>query len=142
MAIAVKPGNPLKIYSLADFARAKYVALCGITAPCGVYAAQVLAKAKVSINESKITRAVDAKSTLNAVAVGDADAAIVYFTDALAAKKIVTLIKIKFDQNVNTSYAIAAIRLSRNLATAEAFINYVVSDSGQAILKSFGFAKK
>ena len=142
MAIAVKPGNPLKIYSLEDFARAKYVALCGITAPCGVYAAQVLAKAKVSINESKITRAVDAKSTLNAVAVGDADAAIVYFTDALAAKKIVTLIKIKFDQNVNTSYAIAAIRLSRNLATAEAFINYVVSDSGQAILKSFGFAKK
>lgn len=141
LAIAVKPSNPLKIYSLEDFARAKYVALCGITAPCGVYAAQVLAKAKVSINESKITRAVDAKSTLNAVAVGDADAAIVYVTDALASKKAVTLIRIKSDQNVNTSYAIAAIRLSRNLDTAEAFINYVISDSGQAILKSFGFAK-
>ena len=142
MAIAVKPGNPLKIYSLEDFSRAKYVALCGITAPCGVYAAQVLARAKVSINESKITRAVDAKSTLNAVAVGDADAAIVFLTDALAAKKMVTLIKIKSDQNINTSYAIAAIRLSRNLDTAEAFINCVISDKGQQILKSFGFAKK
>ena len=142
LAIAVKLGNPLKIRSLEDLVRAKFLALCGITAPCGVYAAQVLAKAKVSINESKITRAVDAKSTLNAVAVGDADAAIVYLTDALAAKKMVTLIKIKSEQNINTSYAIAAIRLSRNLDTAEAFINYVISNKSQEILKSFGFAKK
>ena len=50
--------------------------------------------------------------------------------------------KIKSDQNINTSYAIAAIRLSRNLDTAEAFINYVISNKGQEILKSFGFAKK
>jgi molybdate transport system substrate-binding protein len=107
-----------------------------------VYAAQVLAKAKVSINESKITRTVDAKSTLNAVAVGDADAAIVYLTDALAARKMVTLIKIKSDQNVNTSYAIAAIRLSQNQGATEAFIDFVLSDKGQEILKSFGFAKK
>jgi len=142
MAIAVKPGNPLKIRSLEDLSRAKYLALCGVTAPCGVYAAQVLAKSNVSINESKITRAVDAKSTLNAVAVGDADAAIVYLTDALAAKKMVTLINIKSDQNVNTSYAIAAIRLSRNQGSTEAFIDFVLSDKGQEILKSFGFAKK
>ncbi|MEY3414239.1 MAG: hypothetical protein RJA79_1114 [Actinomycetota bacterium] len=142
MAIAVKPGNPLKIRSLEDLSRAKYLALCGSAAPCGVYAAQVLAKSNVSINESKITRAVDAKSTLNAVAVGDADAAIVYLTDALAAKKMVTLIKIKSDQNVNTSYAIAAIRLSQNQGATEAFIDFVLSDKGQEILKSFGFAKK
>ncbi len=142
MAIAVKPGNPLKIYSLEDLSRAKYLALCGSAAPCGVYAAQVLAKSNVSINESKITRAVDAKSTLNAVAVGDADAAIVYLTDALAARKMVILIKIKSDQNVNTSYAIAAIRLSRNQGATEAFIDFVLSDKGQEIFKSFGFAKK
>jgi len=52
------------------------------------------------------------------------------------------LIKIKSDQNVNTSYAIAAIRLSRNQGATEAFIDFVLSDKGQEIFKSFGFAKK
>lgn len=142
MAIAVKLGNPLKINSISDFPRANYIALCTINAPCGIYAAQVLGKALVVINESKITRAVDARATLNAVAFGDADAAIVYLTDVLSAKKYVDRVEIGSSQNVKTAYALGAIRSSKNQDLAEAFISYVLSSDGQAVLKSFGFAKR
>ncbi len=142
MAIAVKPGNPLKINSIKEMSRASYIALCGVTVPCGVYAAQVLGKAQVVISESKVTRAVDAKSTLNAVAFGDADAAIVYLTDVLSAKKFVDRVDISGSQNVKTVYALGAVRSSKNRDLAEAFIRFVLSSDGQAVLKSFGFAKK
>ncbi len=81
MAIAVKPGNPKSVRSVADLAALPFVALCGKTVPCGVYASSVLTRADVVIGESKVTRGIDVKATLSAVANGDADAAIVYKTD-------------------------------------------------------------
>ena len=53
--------------------------------PCGKYAAQILSTAGVTIPESNVTRGQDVKATLAAVTTGDADAAIVYVTDAKAA---------------------------------------------------------
>ncbi|MEO8162320.1 MAG: molybdate ABC transporter substrate-binding protein, partial [Ilumatobacteraceae bacterium] len=139
MAIAVKPGNPLNIKTVADLASAKIVALCGKTVPCGIYAASVIARAGISIAESKVTRGVDAKATLGAVATGDADAAVVYYTDVLAAKKSVFVVNIPQAQNVNAVYGIALIRGSKHLAVAEAFIAFALSDTGQIILQAYGF---
>ena len=53
--------------------------------PCGKYAEQALAGAGVTIPPEKITKGADVKTTLAAVTTGDADAAIVYTTDAKAA---------------------------------------------------------
>ncbi|MEO5974001.1 MAG: molybdate ABC transporter substrate-binding protein [Ilumatobacteraceae bacterium] len=141
MAIAVKPGNPLDIKTVADLASAKFVALCGKTVPCGIYAASVIARAGISIAESKVTRGVDAKATLGAVATGDADAAVVYYTDVVAAKKSVLVVNIPQSQNVNAVYGIAPIRGSKNLAVAEAFIAFALSDTGQKILQAYGFER-
>ena len=139
MQLAVKPGNPLRIASVADLSKASVVSLCAKTAPCGVYAATVMARYGVVIAESRITRGVDATATLNAVSTGDADAAMVYTTDALSAKKLVSVISIPAGKNVKASYGIAVVRGSKNSNQAEAFMQYVLSPAGQKVLKTFGF---
>ena len=141
MAIAVKPGNPKSVRSVADLASLPFIALCGKTVPCGVYASSVLTRAGVIIAESKVTRGIDVKATLSAVANGDADAAIVYKTDVLAAKKTVVGIDIPNAQNAKSMYGIAPIRGSKNPANAKAFIDFVLSEQGWQILKSFGFQR-
>lgn len=141
MAIAVKKGNPKSVRSVADLPSLAFVALCGKTVPCGVYASSVLNRAGVSLVESKVTRGIDVKATLSAVANGDADAAIVYKTDVLAAKKTVVGIDIPSAQNVKAMYGIAAIRGSKNLTNAKAFIDFVLSERGSKILKSFGYER-
>ena len=141
MVIAVKPGNPKSVRSVADLASFPFIALCGKTVPCGVYASSVLTKAGVVIAESKVTRGIDVKATLSAVANGDADAAIVYKTDVSAAKKTVVGIDIPNAQNVKAMYGIAPIRGSKNPANAKAFIDFVLSEQGWQILKSFGFER-
>ena len=141
MAIAVKPGNPKSVRTIRDLASLSFIALCGKTVPCGVYATSVLNRAGVVLDESKVTRGIDVKATLSAVANGDADAALVYKTDVLAAKKTVVGIDIPNAQNVKTMYGIAPLRGSKNLATAKAFINFVLSQQGLQILKSFGFER-
>ena len=141
MVIAVKPGNPKSVRSLTDLASLPFIALCGKTVPCGVYAANLLSRAGVVIAESKVTRGIDVKATLSAVANGDADAAIVYKTDVLAAKKTVVGIEIPNTQNVKVMYGIAPLRGSKNPANAKAFIDFVLSEQGWQILKSFGFQR-
>jgi molybdate transport system substrate-binding protein len=139
MQLIVKPSNPLGISSVADLEKASVVSLCAKTVPCGVYATTVLSRYGVVIAESKITRGVDATATLNAVSTGDADAAIVYATDALSAKKSVSVISIPGGKNVNAMYGIGSIRGSKNSKQAEAFVQFVVSPAGQKVLKTFGF---
>ena len=139
MQLVVKPGNPLRISSIADLSKASVVSLCAKTAPCGVYAATVLSRYGVVVAESRITRGVDAAATLNAVSTGDADAAIVYATDALSAKKSVSTISIPVGKNVKAMYGIGVIRGSKNSKQAEAFVQFVLSLTGQKVLTSFGF---
>ena len=139
MQLVVKPGNPLRITSVADLSKASVVSLCAKSVPCGVYAATVMSRHGIVVAESKITRGIDATATLNAVSTGDADAAMVYSTDALSAKKSVLAIAIPASKNVNASYGIAVIRGSKNSKQSEAFVQFVVSPAGQKVLKTFGF---
>jgi molybdate transport system substrate-binding protein len=139
MQLVVKPGNPLGIASIADLNKASVVSLCAKTAPCGAYAATVLSRYGVVISESKITRGVDATATLNAVSTGDADAGIVYATDALSAKKSVATISIPAGKNVKAMYGIGVVRGSKNSKQAESFISFVLSPAGQKVLNTFGF---
>ena len=139
MQLVVKPGNPLRISSVSDLPKASVISLCAKTAPCGVYAATVLSRYGVVIPESKITRGIDAAATLNAVSTGYADAAIVYATDALLAKKQVTVVPVPVGKNVKAMYGIGVVRGSKNSKQAEAFVQYVLSPAGQKVLKTFGF---
>jgi molybdate transport system substrate-binding protein len=139
LVIVTKPGNPKGIKTLADLAGAGTVALCAATAPCGKYAAQILAEAGVTIPTSSITRGENAKATLSAVANGDADAGIVYVTDGEAAGSTVSTVAIPVAQNAGAKYPIAIVKATRNEALAQAFMSYVLGPQGQAVLREAGF---
>lgn len=139
MTIVVKRGNPERVKSLPDLARLRVVSLCGRTVPCGVYATEILARSGVLLNESRITRGVDANAALGAVASGDADAAMVYVTDALAAGNKVSVVAMPLKANVRAKYGIAPLRETQNAALAQAFVAFVLSTQGKQILSSFGF---
>jgi molybdate transport system substrate-binding protein len=65
----------------------------------------------------------------------------VYRTDIAAAAGGVREIAIPQQYNVVAQYPIAAVKRSKNGETAQAFIDYVLSDAGQAILARYGFGK-
>lgn len=142
LVIVTKPGNPAGIESLADLAAAAQegvISLCGEDVPCGRYAAEALTAAGVTIPETSVTRGQNVTATLTALTEGDAVAAIVYATDALAAGDAVTTIKIPADHNVIASYPIAAVSGSEQADLANAFVEAVLSDAGQKILETYGF---
>jgi molybdate transport system substrate-binding protein len=140
LIIATKPGNPKVIRSLSDLAKpGLVVSLCSLDAPCGAYAQQILDAAKVTIPASQITRGQDAKATLAAVTQGDADAAIVYVTDAWTVGTQVSTVSIPAAQNVIAKYPIASLTHATSPDVAKAFVQYVTSPQGQARLSQYGF---
>lgn len=139
LAIAVKPGNPEKVKTLADLLDLGVVALCASEAPCGEYADAALAAAGVTIPTDQVTRGQNAKATLTAVSAGDADAAVVYVTDVEAAGSSVKGVKIPGSQNQIAIYPIAPLADAGNPTTAKAFARFVASPAGQRILERFGF---
>ena len=141
MAIAVKRGSAQEVAGVADLSRVGVVSMCVQSAPCGVYAQTVLARSGVTIPESKVTRGVDASATLSQVVNGDAQAALVYVTDGRAAGKSVVLVTIPRSANVAAMYPIAVVKGSRQTPIARAFVDFVMSSTGQSVLASQGFAR-
>jgi molybdate transport system substrate-binding protein len=139
LEIVVKPGNPLGIHSLTDLTKANVVGICVSTAPCGATAAQALQKSGVTIPTSKITLGPDVDHTLAEVTTGDADAAIVYVTNAKAVGTQGVGIPIPTAKNVSTSYPIAVVKGTQNLALAQAWIAYVQGPTGQRVLQAASF---
>ena len=76
---------------------------------------------------------------ISKIELGEADAGIVYTTDVTAAGSKVEGVPIPDANNVVATYPIVAVKGSKNLDVAGAFIAYVVSADGQATLTSFGF---
>jgi molybdate transport system substrate-binding protein len=79
------------------------------------------------------------KAVIAKIQVGEADAGVVYTTDAAAATGEVTTIAIPKEYNVVAEYPMAVLKTSSHLDVAEAFVQYVTSGAGQAILKGYGF---
>ena len=139
MEIAVKPGNPMNISGLSSLSTVGVVALCAATAPCGIYAANVLKRAGVTIPTSSITRQPNSTSTVDQVSYGDANAALVYVTDVNGQGTLVSGVKIPLNQNTIADYPIAPLTTSANPKLAKAFIAFVESTNGQRSLKAQGF---
>lgn len=140
LAIAVPPDNPANVTTLADLASpAVKVALCQPDVPCGAVAAQVFASAGVVV--SPVTLEADVRAALTKVRLGEVDAGVVYVTDVLAAGAEVVGIEIPADVNASTSYPIATLTASETPSLAQAFVDYVLSPDGAAVLTGAGFQK-
>ena len=140
MEIAVPPGNPAHITTLADLTKPGVkVALCQPDVPCGTVAAKVFTNAGVAV--TPVTLEADVKATLTKVELGEVDAGVVYVTDVLAAGSKVAGIVIPPDVNSATSYPIAALTASKDPQLAKAFVQYVRSSQGVSALTAAGFQK-
>jgi len=142
LQIVVKAGNPKAIKTLADLAKPGMIVVLGDPAsvPAGKYAQQAFAEAGVTVTAKSLETNVT--SVLTKVALGEADAGIVYVTDVKAGAaggQAVQGIEIPTAQNVVATYPIAPLAHAPNPAVARAYVAYVLSPPGQAALASFGF---
>lgn len=138
LEIATPPSNPARIATVADLASPSVkVAVCQPDAPCGKLATTVFDNAKVTV--TPVSLEPDVKAVLSKVKLGEVDAGLVYVTDVKSAGSTVTGIEIPADVNATTKYPIASLNSSANAATAKAFVDYVLSPEGQAVLTSGGF---
>ena len=113
------------------------VVLAAHAVPAGNFAAQVLARAAVTVTPKSLE--LDVKTVLEKVESGDADAAIVYTTDVTAAGSMVSGVVIPDAQNVIATYPIAVVKATQNLAAARAFAREAVSGVIQKSLLARGF---
>jgi molybdate transport system substrate-binding protein len=138
LEIVVERGNPKGVKGLADLARVDLVVILAAEAvPAGRYAREALKAAGVTVEPRSLEENV--KAVLNKVALGEADAGIVYTTDVRAAGERVAGVAIPDAQNVIASYPIALVKQAEVRADAREFIAFVLSDEGRAILARFGF---
>ncbi|HEX3629615.1 MAG TPA: molybdate ABC transporter substrate-binding protein [Candidatus Dormibacteraeota bacterium] len=139
LAIVVGAGNPKHIMGLASLSQpGLIVLLCAAVVPCGRYGNQALQQAGVTVKPASLEA--DVKSVVGKVALGEADAGLVYVTDVKAGGPKVQGVAIPEAQNVIAAYPVAPLKDSQNLALARAFIGYVMeSGGGQATLRQFGF---
>ena len=138
LEIAVPLDNPAAVTGLADFGRAElFIGLCDPAVPCGDLARDALGRAGVLPDPD--TNEPNARSLLTKVEAGELDAGIVYVTDVSSAEGRVEGVVIPEVSNVIADYPIAVMLEALNEPGAAAFVDFVLSDQGRAILSGHGF---
>lgn len=140
LTIVVAPKNPKGINGFRDLARpGTSVVLCAPQVPCGAATQKVETAAGVDVvpvsEESSVT------DVLNKVTSGQADAGIVYVTDARSAGDEVTAVAFPEAADAVNTYPIADLEQSQNPDAARQFVELVTGEAGQAVLGEAGFGK-
>jgi molybdate transport system substrate-binding protein len=140
LQIAVPTGNPGKVTGLADFAdESKRIAICAPQVPCGAAAEKVFAASGLTPKPDTLEQ--DVKATLSKVAADEVDAALVYRTEVISAPDDVEGIDFPEAGEAVNQYPIATVTQTKNPEVAKAFVDYVLSPEGQAVLQKAGFAE-
>ena len=136
LTVAVAPGNPKGIRSFHDLDRASLV-VCAVQVPCGAAFPALQERAGVRLNpvseESSVT------DVVNKVTSGQADAGLVYVTDARAAGPRVTAVAVPEAAAAANTYQIAVLSSSRHPAPAHRFVDLVTGPTGRRVLEAAGF---
>ncbi|MCW3042740.1 MAG: Molybdate-binding protein [Actinobacteria bacterium] len=138
LEIVVPVGNPKGIQGLADLARPGVtVVLADPALLAGRDAIAALALAGVRVNPKSTVPAVALLMTT--VLSGNADAGIAFHSDVVAGGSGVTGVALPAGNGVDETYRIAVLRNAPNAASAGAFVQFVRSEAGRAILTAAGF---
>jgi molybdate transport system substrate-binding protein len=148
--IAVPADNKAQIATPKDLSKAGVkLVLAGPDVPIGNYARQVIDKLaadpaygpayKDAVLKNLVSNEANVRAILTKVELGEADAGIVYKTDALASGSKVKTVAIPDGANVIATYPIAVVKSSRNAGVAVAFVAYLRSADGQRLLREAGF---
>jgi molybdate transport system substrate-binding protein len=143
LVVITPSDDPAGIGSLTDLARPGVgLVLAAEGVPAGDYAREALANAGIS--EAALANVVsnepDDASVVAKVSAGEADAGIVYASDvAGTSAPQLRSVPIPSAVNVVATYPIAVVTGTASTSQADAFVAYVVSDAGQATLRTYGF---
>ncbi|MEQ6902504.1 molybdate ABC transporter substrate-binding protein [Nocardioides sp. YIM 152588] len=137
LVIVTPPGNPAGVTSLDDLAGTTWVR-CADEAPCGRVATAVLADHGVEAEPASLE--VDVRAALDKVTSGEADAALVYATDAAAAGAAVETVTVPGAARERTTYEVAELDQSTDPELARAWVDLVTGATGRAALRRAGFA--
>ena len=138
LVIVVPKGNPAGIRTLADLARSGVkTVLCAPAVPCGSASQTLLDHAGVAV--TPVSEEQNVTAVLTKIAGDEADAGLVYKTDAATAADRVDAIVPEGAGKVVNAYPIVVLKDAPNRAAAQAFVDFVTGPEGQRILASFGF---
>ncbi|UQS27456.1 molybdate ABC transporter substrate-binding protein [Amycolatopsis thermalba] len=138
LAIAVAPGNPKGITSFADLAKdGLTVVVCAPQVPCGSATEKVERSTGVTLKPASEEQ--DVKQVLNKVQTGDADAGLVYVTDAASAAGKVDRVDFPEAAAAINSYPIAVVEDAPQSELAKQWVAFVLGEQGRTELRKAGF---
>ena len=146
--IVVSSEASSSVRSLAELPSATRIVVGTPEVPIGRYTLQILDRAQPTLGadfrarvEAKVaSRELNVRQVLTKVSLGEAQAGIVYRTDALSAQGRVTVVPIPPEINVIAEYPIAIVNGAAHPQLARAWMDFVLSPEGQRTLASAGFA--
>lgn len=111
------------------------------TVPAGKYAQEVLTYLGLYDQlKPRFVLAKDVRQVLTYVASGNADAGIVYATDAKTTSQVKVVAVAPEDSHAPVIYPVAILKGTQNAAAAKAFVAFLLSSQGQSKFEQFGFS--
>ncbi len=108
--------------------------------PAGRYAKEVMDALKITASlQGRMVYGSDVRQVLTFVESGNADVGIVYASDAAISKNVKVLATAKSEWHQPIVYPGAVVSASTHADAAKAFLSYLTSDKGKAILQKYGF---
>jgi molybdate transport system substrate-binding protein len=147
LVVIVPANNPAKLAAFSDLPKATRIVLGVPEVPIGAYSERILTAADkryggnfgAQVRAHVRSRELNVKQVLTKVVLGEADAGVVYRTDAQAEKDRVAAISIPSDINLLANYPIASLAGAPHPELARAWLDLVRSKEGQRVLASKGF---
>ena len=148
--IVVVKGNPFGVKDLRDLRKVKRLVVGAAEVPIGRYTNQILKRHEASggkatadevhdIQARVVSRELNVRQVLSKVVLGEADAGIVYRTDAAAAAGKIDVVTIDRAVNVIAEYPVALVTATKQPELAQAWIALLRSPEGQRQLAQAGF---
>ncbi|WP_236797041.1 molybdate ABC transporter substrate-binding protein [Amycolatopsis sp. GM8] len=138
LTIATAPGNPKGLKTFGDLAAPGLkVVVCAAQVPCGSATQKVEKNTNVTIKP--VSEEQDVKQVLTKVESGDADAGLVYVTDANTAGGKVAQVDFPESAQAINNYPIAVLKDAPQADLAQQFEQFVLGAQGQAELSKVGF---
>jgi molybdate transport system substrate-binding protein len=138
LTIAVAPGNPKGIRTFADLTKGGLVVVaCAIQVPCGSATRKVEQNTGVTLRPASEEQ--DVKQVLTKVESGDADAGLVYVTDAATAGGKVAAVNFPEATGAINDYPIAVVKDAPHADLARQFEQFVLGAQAEQELTKVGF---
>jgi len=139
LVIVAAPGDPKQIHSFADLTKPGLnVAVCRQPVPCAAATQRIEDNTGIQLNP--VSEEPTVSDVLAKVTSGQADAGLVYVTDARAAGNKVSTVKFAESAEAAIVYPIAVLKHAAQPALAQKFIDLVIGETGQKVLNQAGFA--